>query len=155
MIEIDDAPDLIDPIVIAAFEGWNDAAESASAAIDHLMRVWNARVVGAVDPDDFYDFQVNRPRVELDEHDQREISWPTTELKVAQLPDGRDLVLILGLEPNLRWRQFATLLASALRVLYAITPLRTSSLLRLLRSNRWRTALGGPVARGGAGAHSR
>ena len=66
MIEIDDAPELVDPIVIAAFEGWNDAADAASSVVDHLMRVWDARIVGAVDPEDFYDFQVNRPVVGTD-----------------------------------------------------------------------------------------
>ena len=53
----------MDPVVIAAFEGWNDAADAASSAVDHLMRVWNARIVGAIDPDEYYDFQVNRPMV--------------------------------------------------------------------------------------------
>jgi hypothetical protein len=71
VIEIEDAPDLVDPVVIAAFEGWNDAAESASSAVDHLMRVWDARVVGAVDPEDFYDFQVNRPHVGTDANGYR------------------------------------------------------------------------------------
>ena len=67
MIEIEDAPDLVDPVVIAAFEGWNDAADAASGVVDHLIRVWNARIVGAIDPEDFYDFQVNRPTVGTDE----------------------------------------------------------------------------------------
>ncbi len=61
MIEIEDTPDLVDPVVIAAFEGWNDAADAASAVVDHLIDVWGARVVGAIDPEEFYDFQVNRP----------------------------------------------------------------------------------------------
>ena len=61
MIEIEDVPGLVDPVVIAAFEGWNDAADAASSVVDHLMTVWSARVVGAIDPEEFYDFQVNRP----------------------------------------------------------------------------------------------
>ena len=114
MIEIDDAPDLIDPIVIAAFEGWNDAAESASAAIDHLMRVWNARVVGAVDPDDFYDFQVNRPMVGTDETGHRRLTWPSTRIAIASPSDlDRDLILIRGIEPNMKWRQFTAELLAA------------------------------------------
>ena len=107
MIEIDDLPDLIDPIVIAAFEGWNDAAESASAAIDHLMQVWDARIVGAVDPDDFYDFQVNRPMVGTDENGHRRLTWPSTRIAVASPADlDRDLILVRGIEPNMKWRQF-------------------------------------------------
>ena len=114
MIEIDDAPELVDPIVIAAFEGWNDAADAASSVVDHLMRVWGARVVGAVDPEDFYDFQVNRPVVGTDHHGHRRLTWPTTQIAVASPPDlGRDVILIRGIEPNMRWRQFCAELLAA------------------------------------------
>ena len=107
MIEIEDAPELIDPIVIAGFEGWNDAAEAASSAMDHLMRVWDARPVGAVDPEDFYDFQVNRPMVATDDNGHRRLSWPSTQIAVASPPDlDRDVILVRGIEPNMRWRQF-------------------------------------------------
>jgi proteasome assembly chaperone (PAC2) family protein len=109
-----DLRDLVDPVVVAAFGGWNDAGSAATGTVEHLEEAYGADPVFALDPDDFYDFQVNRPRVHLGSDGQREIVWPTTELKISSLPDGRDLVLVLGLEPNLRWRQFATLLASAL-----------------------------------------
>ena len=114
MIEIEGAPDLVDPLVIAAFEGWNDAGDAASAVVDHLMEVWDARVVAAIDPEDFYDFQVNRPTVSSDEAGQRRITWPTTRLAVARPPQlQRDVILLRGIEPNMRWRQFcAELLAS-------------------------------------------
>ena len=71
VIEIEDVPDLVDPVVIAAFEGWNDAADAASSVIDHLIKVWGARIIGAIDPEDFYDFQVNRPLVGTDERGHR------------------------------------------------------------------------------------
>ena len=71
MIEFDDVQDLASPVVIAAFEGWNDAADAASGVVDHLMEVWHARVVGAIDPEEFYDFQVNRPLVSSDENGHR------------------------------------------------------------------------------------
>ncbi|HET9647552.1 MAG TPA: PAC2 family protein [Microlunatus sp.] len=106
--------DLVDPVVVAAFEGWNDAGSAASAAVDHLAEVYDAELAFALDPDDFYDFQVNRPQVELDEDGSRSLVWPTTELHIGRLADGRDLLLVRGPEPNMRWRQFATLLASAL-----------------------------------------
>ena len=69
VIELEEIDGLVDPVVIAAFEGWNDAADAASSVVDHLMRVWNARIVGAIDPDEFYDFQVNRPMVGTDRPD--------------------------------------------------------------------------------------
>ena len=114
VIEIDDLPDLVDPVVIAAFEGWNDAADAASGVIDHLMDVWSARVVGTVDPEEFYDYQVNRPVVATDERGHRRITWPGTQIAVASPPDlDRDIILIRGLEPNMRWRQFCAELLAA------------------------------------------
>ena len=84
-------------MVVAAFGGWNDAGNAATGAVEHLDEAYEAELVFALDPDDFYDFQVNRPQVELNDDDERElISWPTTEIKVAELPDGRDLVLVHG-----------------------------------------------------------
>ena len=65
MIELAGVPDLVDPVMIAAFEGWNDAGDAASGAIDHLEEVWSAQPLAALDPEDYYDFQVNRPMVSL------------------------------------------------------------------------------------------
>ncbi len=114
MIEIEDIDDLVDPVVIAAFEGWNDAADAASAVIDHLIRVWDARIVGAIDPEEFYDFQVNRPVVRTDELGHRQITWPSTHLAVASPPElDRDVILVRGIEPNMRWRQFCAELLAA------------------------------------------
>jgi proteasome assembly chaperone (PAC2) family protein len=115
VIEIEEIDDLVEPLVIAAFEGWNDAADSASAVIDHLLKVWDARIIGAIDPEEFYDFQVNRPVVGSDELGHRRITWPSTQIAVASPPDlDRDVILIRGIEPNMRWRQFcAELLAAA------------------------------------------
>lgn len=114
VIELEDVPDLVDPIVIAAFEGWNDAADAASAVVDHLMLVWGARTIGAVDPEDFYDFQVNRPVVGTDALGHRRITWPTTSIAIASPPElDRDVVLIRGIEPNMRWRQFCAELLAA------------------------------------------
>ena len=97
VIEIDDVPDLVNPVVIAAFEGWNDAADAASSVVDHLLQVWNARIVGAMDPEDFYDFQVNRPNVGTDERGHRRITWPSTRIAVASPPDlERDVILVRG-----------------------------------------------------------
>ena len=114
MIEIEGAPDLVDPLVIAAFEGWNDAADAASSVVDHLMDVWQARVVGAIDPEEFYDFQVNRPLVGTDDNGHRRLTWPSTQIAVASPPDlDRDIILVRGIEPNMRWRQFCAELLAA------------------------------------------
>ena len=74
MIEIEEVPELRSPVLVAAFEGWNDAADAASSVVDHLMKVWNARVVAAIDPEEFYDFQMNRPVVGTDENGHRRLT---------------------------------------------------------------------------------
>ena len=114
MIEIDDVPELRSPVLIAAFEGWNDAADAASSVVDHLAAVWNARLVAAIDPEDFYDFQVNRPAVGTDDSGMRRITWPSTQLSVCSPPGAlRDVILLRGIEPNMRWRQFCAELLAA------------------------------------------
>jgi proteasome assembly chaperone (PAC2) family protein len=114
VIEIEDVPPLVDPVVIAAFEGWNDAADAASAVVDHLLQVWDTRVVGAIDPEDFYDFQMNRPVVSGDEQGHRRLTWPSTQVSIASPPGlHRDVILIRGIEPNMRWRQFSAELLAA------------------------------------------
>jgi proteasome assembly chaperone (PAC2) family protein len=98
---------LTDPIVIGAFEGWNDAADAATAAIEHLELIWDARPLAALDPDDYYDFQVNRPTVSLVDGVTRRLTWPTTRFSVCRPPESdRDIVLMRGIEPNMRWRAF-------------------------------------------------
>jgi proteasome assembly chaperone (PAC2) family protein len=105
--EFDGLPVLRDPVAIAAFEGWNDAADASTAAVEHLEQVWTARPVTALDPEEFYDFQVNRPIVSLADGETRNIEWPTTRFSVATPPGmDRDVLLIRGIEPSMRWRTF-------------------------------------------------
>jgi predicted ATP-grasp superfamily ATP-dependent carboligase len=107
VLEFEDVPELTDPVLIAAFEGWNDAGEAATSAVRHLAEVWDAEVVAAFDPEDYYDFQVNRPRVSLDEG-RRALTWPTTRILVAtETGFDRDVVLVQGIEPSMRWRAFS------------------------------------------------
>lgn len=107
MIELEGVPELIDPVMVAAFEGWNDAGDAASAAVAHLDREWKGEVFAALDAEDYYDFQVNRPTVWLDAG-VRKITWPTTRLSVVRIggEKPRDLVLVRGIEPSMRWRSF-------------------------------------------------
>ncbi|MEU7000826.1 PAC2 family protein [Nonomuraea sp. NPDC046570] len=107
MIELEGLPELVDPVLIAAFEGWNDAGEASSGVISHLESAWKAEPLVAMDPEDYYDFQVTRPVVEMGDGLTRSIVWPTTRLSVARPPGTeRDVVLLRGIEPNMRWRSF-------------------------------------------------
>ncbi len=107
MIELDDFPTLVDPVMVAAFEGWNDAGDSASNAVAHLCSVWDAQPLADLDSEEYYDYQVNRPNISLDEHGIRSITWPATRIYVARVPlFPRDIVLVQGIEPNMKWQQF-------------------------------------------------
>ncbi len=114
MIELDGIGKLTSPVIIAAFEGWNDAGEAASGVISHLSLAWQAAPVGAIDPEDYYDFQVTRPVTEVAEGRTERLIWPTTRLLAAkQDTTERDLVLVHGIEPNMRWRGFCSELVTA------------------------------------------
>ncbi len=102
-----DLPRLVDPVLIAAFEGWNDAGEAASTALEHLELMWDAEPLLSIDPEEYYDFQVTRPHVRHAGGVTRRIEWQTTRLSVAALPGTeRHVVLVNGIEPNLRWKTF-------------------------------------------------
>lgn len=107
MIEYDGFTELVDPVLVAAFEGWNDAGDAATGVITHLIEAWNAQPLAELDSEDYYDYQVNRPIVSVDDSGIRQITWPTTSLYVARLPEsGRDVVLVHGIEPNMKWQHF-------------------------------------------------
>ncbi|MGZ6995875.1 MAG: PAC2 family protein [Acidimicrobiia bacterium] len=98
-------PQLHDPVLVAAFTGWNDAGDAASDAVAWLKERFAARPFASIDPDEHFDFQSNRPTVQLVDGVTREILWPTLEFAAASTPgSGPDLVLLSGPEPNLRWR---------------------------------------------------
>ncbi|MEN9292260.1 MAG: hypothetical protein RL288_56 [Actinomycetota bacterium] len=99
---------LRNPIMIASFEGWNDAGESASGALMHLLTAWNHQEIGRLDPEAYYDFQVNRPFIRIDETVVREIVWPNTILYAASTPHlSNDFLIVKGIEPSMRWSTFA------------------------------------------------
>jgi predicted ATP-grasp superfamily ATP-dependent carboligase len=114
VIELDGIGKLTSPVIIAAFEGWNDAGEAASGVINHLSLAWQATPVGAIDPEDYYDFQVTRPVTEVAEGKTERLVWPTTRLLAAkQEATDRDLLLVSGIEPNMRWRGFCSELVTS------------------------------------------
>jgi proteasome assembly chaperone (PAC2) family protein len=94
-------------VLVAAFRGWNDGAQGATLAAGYLAQAWGAERFADIDPEEFYDFQVARPHVALVDGVTRRIDWPETAFFQAELPEAeRDAVLLLGVEPNLRWRTF-------------------------------------------------
>ena len=100
-------PRLRNPVLVAGFEGWNDAGEAASFAARFLAERWGADVFAEVDPEDFFDFTSTRPQVRLDEEMQREIVWPATTMAAAEIPGAdRHVIFLIGSEPQLRWRTF-------------------------------------------------
>ncbi|MBY6366141.1 PAC2 family protein [Rhodococcoides corynebacterioides] len=93
--------------MVAAFEGWNDAGDAASGAVEHLELIWDATPLAELDSEDYYDYQVNRPTVRQVDGVTREIEWPSTRLSLCSPPGSdRDVVLLRGIEPNMRWRSF-------------------------------------------------
>jgi predicted ATP-grasp superfamily ATP-dependent carboligase len=111
-------PELTRPVLIAAFRGWNDGAQAASLAAGYLARLWGADQFAEVDPEGFFDFQATRPHVSLVDGVTRQIDWPETAFYHAQPRRlDRDVVLLLGIEPNVRWRTFTELVVEHAREL--------------------------------------
>jgi proteasome assembly chaperone (PAC2) family protein len=111
-------PELRSPLLVCAFAGWNDAAGAATTALTTVAEALDAEVIAQVDPEEFFDFQANRPTISLSEGQTREIEWPGNVLLAASPPGAeRDLILLAGTEPNLRWRTFAEGLAETAETL--------------------------------------
>jgi proteasome assembly chaperone (PAC2) family protein len=117
-LQVSRRPVLARPVLIAAFRGWNDGGQGASLAAGYLAKAWDARRFAEIDPEGFFDFQATRPQVRLEEGYTRRIDWPETVFYHAR-PHGidRDAVLLLGVEPNLRWRTFSGLVVDFAREL--------------------------------------
>lgn len=99
--------DLKAPIMVVAFSGWNDAARAASSVVEHLELSWDARPLAALDPQDYYDFQVNRPTVSLVDGVTRRLEWPTTHISVCSPPHSdHDVLFVRGPEPNFHWAAY-------------------------------------------------
>ena len=109
-----DPPELRAPILVCSFRGWNDAAGAASTALATVAASLDAELVASVDPEEFFDFQANRPMITLEGGQTRRIDWPANSLIAAEAPSAeRDLLLLDGTEPNLRWRGFSEAIANA------------------------------------------
>lgn len=114
-MEIHQIPALRSPVMVIAFSGWNDAGEAATGAASHLLASWTdsstdvvPELIAEVDPEDFYDFQVNRPMVEVDESSIRSLTWPGTQVFGLRTPTlSHDFVVVRGVEPSMRWKTFA------------------------------------------------
>ncbi len=100
--------DLRRPILVAAFSGWNDAAESATSAARFLCQCWSARRIAQILPEEFFHFGLTRPEVRIQEGTQtREIRWPANEFFLSQEPSlPRDAIVLVGIEPHLKWQTF-------------------------------------------------
>lgn len=123
-------PALRRPVMVAAFEGWNDAGDAATIAARCLAERFDAQRVAEVDPEEFYDFSTIRPFVRLDDDRRRSLAWPGTEVLAAEAPEAeRDLIVVLGVEPQLRWRTFCGVLCEAAEALGASQVLTLGALL--------------------------
>jgi len=109
-----DLPNLRSPVLVCAFRGWNDAAAAASTALTTMAAALDSELIARVDPEEYFDFQANRPTISMEEGRARRIDWPENNLIAVRVPAAdRDLVLLDGTEPNLRWRTFSETIATA------------------------------------------
>jgi proteasome assembly chaperone (PAC2) family protein len=123
-------PDLRDPILIAAFEGWNDAGDAATMAARQLAERFDATPLVDIDPERYFDFSTTRPIVRLDDDRQRSITWPENQLHAARVPAAaRDVVILVGLEPQLQWRRFCRQVLSVAEAIEASTIVTLGALL--------------------------
>ncbi|MDQ0381784.1 PAC2 family protein [Amycolatopsis thermophila] len=117
-------------VMVVAFEGWNDAGDAASTALEHLQLSWDAKPLAELEPDDYYDFQVSRPTVRMVEGVTRRVEWPTTRLSICHPPGyDQDIVLVTGPEPNMRWRAFCDELLGHIEELAVTTVVTLGALL--------------------------
>src|SRR4051794_1444567 len=123
-------PEVKSPVLICAFRGWNDGGQGASLAASFLARTWRAERFADIDPELFFDFQMTRPHVALD-GEVRRLDWPDNSFHLARLtqPEERDIVLLLGTEPSLRWRTFSQLIIGVANDLNATMVVTLGSLL--------------------------
>ena len=146
-MEILQIPPLRAPVMIFAFGGWNDAGEAATGSASHLLNIWEHSVIARFDPEDFYDFQVNRPMVFVDDSKIRQITWPTTEVFGILTPQfDFDLVVVKGLEPSMRWKRFTSDLLDLADDLEVSMILTVGSLLADTPHSR-------PISVSGSGSH--
>ncbi len=111
-------PKLERPVLIGAFRGWNDGGQAATLAAGYLARAWDAQKFAEIDPELFVDFQATRPMVTLEEGRTRKIEWPENTFFHAHIPGAdRDAILLVGVEPNYRWRTFAEIVTDLAREL--------------------------------------
>ena len=115
-MEILKIPVLRSPVMVIAFSGWNDAGEAASGAVSHLLGCWTdpafdvvPELIAEVDPEEFYDFQVNRPTVYVDDSSIRKLTWPATQVFALATPTlSHDFIVVRGVEPSMKWKTFAS-----------------------------------------------
>lgn len=119
-VEIHKIPALRKPVMLIAFSGWNDAAEAATGAASHILGAWTAaehaindqvgvvpELIADIDPEEFYDFQVNRPLVDIDESQIRSLTWPGTQIFGLATPNfDFDFIVVRGVEPSMKWKTF-------------------------------------------------
>ena len=125
-----DRPALRRPVLVAAFRGWNDAGDAASAAVEFIRARFEPSPVARIDPDEFLDFTTVRPTIRLVEGRTREIDWPDTEIEAVEVPGAEcDLIVLRGVEPSLRWRRYSEAIVEIARELNAATVITLGSLL--------------------------
>jgi proteasome assembly chaperone (PAC2) family protein len=127
---ISERPQLRRPIMLVAFEGWNDAAEGATGALEFLQDAWDTTPFAEIDAEEFYDFTEVRPMVGLDDNNERRIDWPSNEFSYYRDPEhDRDFIVFIGVEPSLKWRRFTKAFLDIVREFEVSTLITVGALL--------------------------
>ena len=138
-----DRPDLDHPTLVTAFKGWNDAGDAASTAAAFLAERWLLDDVAEIDPEEYFDFTETRPEVTLDHEGRRAITWPENRFRAGTVPGtGRDVVVLTGTEPQLRWRTFAAQVLEVAETLGATRVVTLGALLTDIPHSRPTSVIG-------------